>query len=215
MDLSALASLSSVAAAGASDLDRIADDLSKNWHPSGYYTPDQVLQIFDQMTRVFDQVVAPVRQYIKGDWSSGRNAARQLESRLMSAYAGEGKAAQYLDAVKRAKATGVKVLDLPGLRRYVVNFFVQMSAGVEGMRVLSEISSWIVSAVKVIVDVSMAAAAVVKAVVGIAIEVVKAAGAAVIAVPDMISTLVKFAKIGVLGYAGWWLYNQTRKGERA
>lgn len=195
-------------AAEVSSFERISDELAKNWRPSGFYTPAQVLAVIDKMAEVFAQADKPLQAYLSGSYNY-KPTINMVRSRLSSTYA---RGITYLNAVKVAQAKGLTIIDAPGLKKWVIDTFNAAATSSDALRLMADIKPAIVSILETVYDVMQAAYDFIRKVVGVAADVVRAAGSAVLAIPDTVGTIIKVATWGGVALVAWWGYTKWKGG---
>lgn len=187
---SALAQCVVQANAATATLDQQVRDLSSNWLPSGYYAPDQITGIVNQVAAVLNAVTQAAQTAI-GNAGAGTseydvsNMKQALDS-VQSALAG---AAPFTQGVSQAKASLVQQIDAPGLKRWVTNSLDAASNGANALYTVSCLQPWWLPLFNGIAAVFAAAWRAIKAVAGIALDAAKA----LLKIPDLVGTLLSLA----------------------
>lgn len=189
-------------------LDAQRSDVNKNWNPTGFYTPAQITAIYNvvgQMVRNASGTYDKARQeaMAQGD----RDALYMQYSDMLTRYSDGLK---FIDASKQATSAGVTVIDAPGLKRWVVAMMGDASALLFGIYYVQCMRPWFVGALEAFMIAFNAVYSVVRATIGVAYEIVKAAGKAVLKVPDALGTAITVAKWGVLGGIAYVLYKKSQ-----
>lgn len=182
--------------------------LAAAWHPTGFFTPDQIDTIVGRIDGVMMAAIKAADDYRTGSFNAGKANVLTLENKVGKRRI-EGLV--FTKTAAQARATGKTIIDAPGLKQWVLSSLNAISLLLLEIQRLEDIKPAIVSALEVVYDTMQAAARVVAAIVGVAWDVVKAAGAAVLKVPSTVGALITLAKWGVLGVAGWWIWEQAKK----
>jgi len=196
----------------ATSVEGIADYLVKAWKPTGYYTPDQMASILNQCEKIYFSVVTPIRAYIAEGLSFAKDVAHALDNKMnLDGY--QGFIMRNRLYVNDARAKGIRYINAPGFRRQTTDFLYLMSNGVDGLAIIKRVNEeeWgRLPLAREILSVTRTAATAIVKIAGVAFDVVKAAGQAVLEIPDTARTLFTVVKWGTIAYVGFWLYQQLR-----
>lgn len=185
-----------------------ANDLAKNWNPTGYYTPDEVTEVvratyavLQQASDVLDQTDKEIPQRDWGGEESGYAHSIGLKRADLHRKFREGTV--FVDAVREAKAQGIQLLDVTGLKRWVVNSMLDAASSIYASSLLMCIMPWWMGALGAMAEVFEHLVEIAK-LIGAAL---KRAGQIVLKVPDTIGTLLTVAKWTLLlGIPAYMLY---------
>jgi hypothetical protein len=191
-------------------IDAQINDLSKNWHPSGYYTPEQ-------MGTLIDQTLLALRS--AGDHVRGAPTATGDASQMISEATGKiarrgQDSLDFIRAKNTAVTSGIKIIDAPGLRRWVISSLQDAGYAHTTAFVQECAMPGLASAIIAYQRVFDGAAGIIKSIVGVAIDVAKAVGSTVLHLPDTISTMFTYLKWGVIGGAGLWVFLEVKKRQK-
>lgn len=206
------------------NVEAVADNLVQTWKPTGFYTVAQVNAILAAMKQVQDRVNAVIDQGV--GTSTGADAGRFLgvsllsdddksllrsvQTRVMYTYADMVR--PMATALRLAAEQNAAAVDAPQFRALVIAYLYKAAWGIQTVQNMRSSLSWAQRAAEWIGDATVKAGDVARAVTGVTLDVLKAAGAAIVAVPDTIATLYTVAKWGGLAYGLWWIWEQTGRG---
>lgn len=193
--------------------DTYTQNLAENWHPSGYYTPDQLHTIVSQVMTLVTKAqsdVASAQNGWSGDPGDLQNAADTLArvatgNGVMGALGTNGQAWLALEQTARSK--GVTAIDAADLKTWAVNSLLAVSNAYVTIYVVNcqepiwiSILSTIASAIASVVGILMAIAG---AVIGIGSTILHAGAAA----PALL-TLGLYAALAYVGYRAYKAYKE-------
>ncbi len=177
-------------------LDAQTADLAKNWNPTGFYTPAQVLTIVKQTLTLTSSARASLDRVMAGVLSEdARTNARQSYDDL-------GKAnTRALDYIRAAQSAGGQSIDAPGLKNWVLMTMNAASSAQVTAYVLACELPLIVTATISFLSMTISVANVLKKIAGIVLK----AGEAVINIAqdaaESAVTIWKIAKWGAIAAA--------------
>lgn len=189
------------ASARVMEIDGRIEDLAKNWNPTGFYTPDDVTKIYNEVTENISKAHAALNTAMMSTSDAGRqvNQARAYLTRSTE------RGAIYPKVIAEARQKGIAVLDSPGLKTWVLQSLVNVSQAYTTVEALACQASWLDYAAAAISK----AWAVIKKIVGVVIRV----GETVLKVADdlpQIWTVVKWGGLAALGIAAVIKLKQMR-----
>lgn len=187
--------------------DAKVNDLAQNWQPTGFYTSDDIRSIVGSVMTTIAQAQASVDQAAKEP-----NASQDSVMRATDDLANAGKKAiDYLQAANQADAQGTRAINAVGLKRWVTGSLGAASSAMVTASVIGCITPWWVGALAAFQSVFDKAWAVVKAVVGTALQI----GEDVLTVASSLDDIYNVLKWGALALGGYWLWtNVVRPGIR-
>ena len=187
------------------------NDVRANWKPTGFYTPEQLGDVVTfalQVTGAASDAISKALGILQIE--AHRNL---LSSAQETQHSVETEAMTFVVAIRQANAGGFKVIESTGLRRWVIRM---LEAADETHRVVSVVAcarpNLLLDLAQGLTNAVHSFVAFVKTVAGVAIAVVKAAGNLVMKIPDLIGSLVKFAKIlpwVALAFGGYYVGVKT------
>lgn len=185
------------------DIDAKTTDLAKNWNPTGYFTPDEVDTIVEQIRHADATAAAQVILAPK----STSDADQAVKQALAYLTRNDTRGQVYTDAANQARQQGVRAVYAPGLKAWVTNSLVNISQAYATMAALSCQVTWLDAAAAAITTVWNA----VKAIGG----VVLGAGEAAIKAVEGIAAILPYVPwvllaIGVL-VGGTYAYHAYRR----
>lgn len=200
-----------------SEIDNKTRELNRNWNPEiittkefeGVYMATQAMM--SQAIRVLD--TARAEPLAQGDRDALMMARTNIELRMSIAtiQGRDGDAMKWWNALRTAKAQGIGYIDAPGFKRWVVNSMIDASQGIFAVKYVLCMRPWFVNVMNVFMAIFNACYAVARAAVGVSIDIVKAAGKAVLSIPDLLTTVIKVGKWGVLAGAVYFFYKGEHK----
>lgn len=191
-------------------MDANRTDLVKNWQPSGIYTVQQLDAIIQSVFAMLTNATATVDKGMAEPLAEGdRDALNMVRTNARLRMGGDGM--KFVTASRDAKARGVTLIDAPGLKRWIVGSMLDASQCIFAVHYVLCKRPWFVGALQGFMAVFNAVYSVARSIVGVAIDVAKAAGGAILYVPDAISTAIKVAKWGVIGGIAYLLYKGEHK----
>jgi hypothetical protein len=190
-------------------LDAAMMDISQNWQPSGFYTPDQITQVVlliqaNLLTPLSAIKTAPQSTSDAADIIQNYVSKIDRDMGLEPGYQGTT-AKTFTDAAAAARAQGKTVVEAPGLKRWVVNTLQDALGALVAASVLSCNTTILDDVNRALVSLGGFLKSIGNLVVG--------AAEAVFAIPDTISTIWKVAKYGAIAGAGYLIWKEFVKGK--
>lgn len=184
------------------------DDLVKNWQPTGFYTPDDIRTLVSQTLTAVQSAQATVNQ--------GAAEPSAAQDSLMRATDDLGRAGSrsldYLQAATVAEQQGLRVVNAPGLKRWVTDTLGSASSAVVTVSVIGCMKPWWVDALATFQAAFDKVWAVVKQFVGAVLKL----GELTLKVPDALDEMLTILKwsLGIGGAA--WVFHEihVRRGGR-
>lgn len=171
------------------------DDLVRNWNPTGFYTSSDVRTI---VAGVMENVRAA--QSALDQARAEPNASQETALRVTSDLARVGeRSIPYLEAAAEADSKGVRVLDIPGLKRWVTDSLATTSSSMVAATVIGCIRPWWVGALAWFQSTFDTVYGVVREIAGTVVE----AGEAVLEVLPLLPSVLKWGLLAVVGYLVW------------
>jgi hypothetical protein len=168
------------------EIENKTNDLTFNWHPTGFYTSSDIRQLVAAVTGATNAARLALTQapHSTGDAAYNiKEAGHKLDQNLE-------RAKRYLDGSAKAEAAG-KALDAPGLKLWVTNSMVNIASAYAVVATLQCRVTWLDHAAALITAIWNVA----KRIVG----VVLAAGEAALQIVEGVWDLVPYLKWGVIG----------------
>lgn len=189
-------------------LDGYTNDLDKNWLPSGYYAPAQVTSVVGQVMGVLSSVGSMLQQQINaaGAATSGYDVAN-LKDSLDKVSRAIGGSVDFTSGAQQATVNGIKQIDAPGLKRWVVSSLSTASAASNAAYVISCQTPGFIAVFNTVASVFQAAWNAIKAIGGILLDVAKD----VLKIPDTIGTLITLAKWGAVAGGAYVVWREFKK----
>ena len=203
------------------NLESVADSLVQTWKPTGFYTVAEVNAILNAMEQVQERVNAVVDAGVGTSTSSGgflgvsmisdddKVLLRDVQSRTSRSY--RDMVQPMIAGLRAAAAAGAAAVDAPQFRSLVIHYLYKAAWAAQTVQTMRSDLTWGQRAAEWIGDASIAAGNVARRVVGVTLDVLKAAGAAVVKIPDALGTIYTIAKWGGLAYGLWWIWQRTER----
>jgi hypothetical protein len=189
--------------AAVAPFDAQIDDLAKNWQPTGFYTTADIRTLVGQAMATVQQGQAAVNLA-----AAEPNASQDSVMRATDDMARAGsRALDYLQAATEADQQGIRVVNAPGLKRWVTDTMAAASSGMVTASVIGCITPWWVSALAKFQSVFDRAYAVVKLVVGAAIAI----GETMLKVAGDLPDLYPILKWTALALGAAWVWENRHR----
>ncbi len=120
-------------------IDAKTHDLAVNWNPTGFYTPDD-------LERIVNQIIvggAQARLVLAGAARSTSDAAQVVAQAYAYLNRNDERAKLYQDAIKAARAKGAAAVNAPGLKIWVLQSLVNISQAYVTVAVLDCRTTWL------------------------------------------------------------------------
>jgi hypothetical protein len=181
--------------AASAEITAMRNDLAANWHPTGYYSPDQIEQVVGQMRAMAESADTMLDQGISftSDMPDSEYP-NQLRSEKIGLARVIDDGQRFLTAAQAVRAHGSGVVDAPDLKAWVMSALSHIDASVTAAMVIMCNQPWWGSLYAFFKNVLTFAWNTIKAVAG----VVAAIGDFIASVPSAIGrfqTLLKWAVI--------------------
>lgn len=180
-------------------LDQQTYELASTWRPPVTFSVDEVIRLRDATFAYLKGASAAIDASIKR--GAAADARNLLYGRLDLIYKKMNESIPFTNAIKEAQAKGIRVIESPSLRRWVIESMTATSNGYTAVAYFECIKPFLVSMLLAASTSAMKLASVVRTVVGVVVD----AGEAVLAIPDTISKVWTWTKWGALGVAAFYL----------
>lgn len=177
-------------------------DLSKNWNPTGFYTPTQMQGIIQMIQGALREGSKTIDRELAEPTAQGDRGALAIEKAAIARKMNES--LTYTRAFADAQQRGIAVIDSPGFKRFVVTSMQVARDAVTAAATVACNRPWFVSALatfQIYFDTIWTLA---KAIVNVAVKI----GETVLEIPDTVATLWTYAKVAAVGVGLWWLYER-------
>lgn len=174
------------------------DDMVKTWKPTGFYTPDDLRTIIQQTLTVTNQAYDALTQ-VAQDVVGGDDSVMRATSDLGTA--GQ-RSLDYLSAATQAEQAGLRLVNAPGLKRWVTDTLATTSSAMVTASVVSCQSSWWINALSTYQMVFDKAKAVVVRIVGSVLAI----GETALKIADDLPKIYDVLKWGAVGLGAYWLW---------
>lgn len=128
------------------DMDAKVMDLAANWHPTGYFTVDEIHAMVGQIKQADATVLAQVILSSK----STSDADTVIKQAVDYINTNEARAQVYLDAAAQAQNQGLRAVYAPGFKTFVTNSMVNISQAYTTRAALDCQTTWFDTAAGVI-----------------------------------------------------------------
>jgi len=114
------------------------DDLTRTWNPTGFFAPQDIRDLVSATMSTVTQAQAAL--------DSARSEPNASQDRILSstndlARAG-GRSLDYLDAARNADAQGLRLVNAPGLKRWVTDTLATASSAMVTASVIACLKPW-------------------------------------------------------------------------
>jgi hypothetical protein len=190
-------------------MDAQIDNIKANWNPTGFYTPEDIQAVrgavVDFATTANDQFETAKNLRVVGI-SDDAIAERTRVQDLLRVQLVD-KFVAYEDAYNKAKSSGTRVINAPGLKDWALDTIQAARNAMYYAALLACTTSVLEVAATTGRDVLQRASDVIMRVVGAAIS----AGEAVVDAVDWTLTLLKYAKYAAVIGGAYWVFLQIQK----
>lgn len=193
------------------NLGELQKNLESTWNPTGFYTRQQMWDLLNQFYKIYLAVSKVADNYLADAWTIGKDSARVIQQRMSQDWHNFSDRFQSALAAANASGGAIEYLDAPGFKGQAVHFVGQMNTDLQSLATLAAANSIVWSTLpgaREYLSFCVGAANVIKTIVGVSIDVVKAAANAVMKIPDTIGTIITVAKWGAILFGGLWLYRE-------
>jgi hypothetical protein len=190
------------------------DAFEKTWNPTGFYTPDQVVTVLETTLSYSDTAVKQMMEALRSVdiGASGKEASkREFDTSYEEFSAASDRRALFIDAVNKARKSGTRAIDAPGLKLWVIQVM-------RATHKLSRAASFIVCNVTAIESVVRSINAAADRAFAVIVKVggiVLAAGEKAIGVAfdfaGLMLSLIKYAPYVLVAGGGFYLYKKYRE----
>lgn len=181
--------------------------LQQEWHPTGYYTPEQVQKIVGETLKVMSSANDKLRE---AHYSTS-DARQERDIQLKSVQRRMQESLRFRDFVASAQASGKKFIDAPDLKKWVVGSLVEASNSLVVAGALECNTPWLVSAVEWMQPKFDALIGDVGKIAGAAFELVNMTADLIAKLPSTISSVWNYALLGGGIAFGIWAFLKIKK----
>lgn len=187
------------ASAAVQKIDAQVNDIAKNWTPSGFYSPQQIIAIVNVIlpaviTCKAELEAAPLST---SDATTVKGIAVKDLQRKMD------EAAKFTTGAGEAIGKNISVVEAPGLRAWVINTLIRVSTGYVTVATLRCHTTYLDTVYSVLQSIG----SFLKKLGNIAIGI----GETILKIPDTVSTLWSVLKYGAIAGAGYYVYREYIK----
>lgn len=179
------------------------DDLAKNWQPTGFYTPDDIRSLVKQALAVVQQAQATLNQ-AAAEPSASQDSVMRATDDLGRA---GSRSLDYLQAATQAEQQGIRVVNAPGLKRWVTDTLGSASSAMVTASVIGCITPWWVGALAAFQSVFDKAWSAIRSVAGAALAI----GETVLKVAGDLPELYDTLKWGALALGAYWIWENRHR----
>lgn len=188
-------------------------DLSKNWNPTGFYTPADMRKVFESAFAMMTAAGAVLDKAMSG--TQDLTSRGQLMDARDSIFDQEGKGLQFSDALRNAAVSHIEIIESTGFKRWVIGCMEVTKAAMFTAHYVacnrSALLDLLVGVLNVLIDAADLLVAVAKVVVGVAkatVELALELGKQIIKIPDTIATIVKVSIFAGVALGAYWLWGK-------
>lgn len=175
---------------------RIAS-LNASWNPTGFYTPDEMTRIVSETLKI----ATSANNILRSAPLSTGDALNVMNQAIGDVQKKTMQSLNYSAAVGDAQAKGIKAINAPGLKEWVLSTMRAAAHSIVTAGVLQCNMTWLASAIIAFQKVFDAVAAVVVRIAGVVVKLGEVALNVIEEVPDLASKLLFVAKWGVIAFA--------------
>jgi hypothetical protein len=194
--------------------DTYTQNLAENWHPSGYYTPDQLHSIVTQVMALVTKAQSDVAS-AQGSWSGDPGDLQNAADTLARVATGNGvmgavgiNGTQWLALEQTARSKNVTAIDAADLKTWAVNSLLAVSNAYVTIYVVNCQEPFWISAIAAIVGAIASVVGVLMAIAGAVVGI----GSSILHAPQALNGIVTLALYAGLAYLGFRVYQTYKKG---
>jgi hypothetical protein len=184
-------------------LDEQTNDLAANWKPTGFYQLADMMKMRDATMKLLADAAAAVDNALTGTLTykdTLRMAGSRVTGKMRDSLA-------FTNAIAEAQAKGIRVIDSPGFKRWVIDSMNTASNAFGHVAYMACLKPTLVAVVEKAYQLWRTVVAIGKAMARIVI----AAGEQFLRIPDTLATLWTVTKWGTLAVGAAWLATKMRK----
>lgn len=189
--------------AAVAPIDARIDDLVKNWTPTGFYTATDIRTLVASTMKVVQQGQAALDLAAREPNASQESVLRATDD---LARAGS-RSIDYLQAATAADQDGTRVINAPGVKRWVTDTLAAASSALVTASVIGCITPWWVGALAAFQTAFDSAMVVTRRVVGAVIAI----GETVLKVADDLPDLYGILKYVAVALGAYWVWDNYLK----
>ena len=199
--------------ASVADMEAQISDVDRTWNPTGFYTPDQIrtviLQTNDYATVAINQMISAL-QSTNID-SEGKEASkREFDSSYKDIFATLEKANAYLVAANQAEEKGLRAVDAPGLKLWVLQAMRDSKKLARAAAFIECNVSTFERFVRAVNNALDKLISVIKKIVGVVLEYGEKAAKVAFDFFGLLATLLKYAPYALIAGGGYYIYREVR-----
>ncbi len=181
-------------------------DLARTWGPTdGNYDTQQMVAMVNATHKLLGDTSNAITSCIAGGVpTDARNVLLNFQSLLQRRFT---ESMVFVDAINHARANNIRVINAPGFKHWVLISMAYASSSAAAMRYYACIRPAFLGVLKSLVNVMDFVYRVGKGLVKIAV----AAGEAVLALPDTVSTVVRYTMFAGLAVAAYYLAKPKKR----
>ncbi len=183
------------------------DDLVRTWNPTGFYTSSELRDMVSVTLQAITRAQAAVDAA-----AAEPNASQDSVMRATDDLARAGsRSLDYLDAARTADQQGLRLVNAPGLKRWVTDTLATASSAMVTASVIGCIAPWWIGALAAFQSAFDVAWAFAKRLLGAVIAI----GETVLKVADDLPNLYGLLKYALVAGGAYWLYIQLQNLHRS
>lgn len=183
-------------------LDAQTLDLAANWKPTGFYQIADMIKMRDATMALLADASAAVTAALDRPLTYKATLTMAL-SKVQNA---SRDSLPFTNAIATAQAKGIRVIDSPGFKRWVINSMNAASVAFGHVAYMACLKPALVSAIEKAYQLWRAVVAIGKAMV----RIVVAAGEQFLRIPDTLGTIWTVTKWGTLAIGAAWLLSKMK-----
>lgn len=178
-------------------------ELAKTWNPTGFFTSNEIRSVIGSTMGVVTSAQATLDKA-----AAEPNASQDSVMRATNDLARAGsRSLNYLEAARNADQNGIRVINAPGLKRWVTDTLAAASSATVTAAVIGCITPWWVGALAAFQSAFDTAVAVVSKIVGVVIAV----GETVLDVASELPDIVGILKWVAIAGGAYWIMAKAMK----
>jgi hypothetical protein len=177
-------------------LDAQTAELDRDWKPTGFYRIEDISRMIDEVLKLLVNAANATRDAMAGYFTykfSLKDALGKVQSKMAESIV-------FTNAISAARDRGVRVIDAPSFRRWVVTSMNRASLAYGHVAYMACLKPALVSALETAFKISRAIIALGKAMVKATI----ALGEQILKVPDLLGQIWKYGKWGTVAVAAYY-----------
>jgi hypothetical protein len=184
-------------------MDAATDETARNWKPTGFYLVTDMAKMRDQVMKLLLDASKACEDAINAGPFTYRSTLRMAQDMVQRKLA---ESVAFSNAIGTATQRGVRVIDSPSFKRWVVESMTKASVATGHVAYMACIKPFLVTVVEKVYQVSRVIISIAKTMVKVALAI----GEQFVKVPDLLAELWKYTKYGALAFAAYYVLKPKR-----